>query len=380
MNEPTDHNEAIERYLNGEMSPGESQAFEKQINSDARLADAFDFHKELHNALKAYGEREALRRQFNDFHREINAAETPPITTLKPEKPHREKSKSEHGPETVTLGQLYRTAAVAACLAVVLSVSAVFFLQSIQAGEKQAEPVNYMENPLPEAMEPTPERSDDRTEAEGTPETAPPSPRASATAFAIARNGYLVTAAHFVKNRHYFHVKIEPDSVAPYRAKVVKTDARLDLALLQIVDERFEKFRRLPYPFKSGEARLGESVYTLGFPGEEMVYGEGSISALSGFKDTVEYQVSVPLNPGNSGSPLLNERGEIVGVITGKHSSIDGASYATKSGYMLEFVNTYADSLKDVKLTFSARNALKRRKRPDQIVRLQPFVFEILAK
>jgi S1-C subfamily serine protease len=84
---------------------------------------------------------------------------------------------------------------------------------------------------------------------------------------------------------------------------------------------------------------LGENVFTLGYPGSEQVYGEGSLSALNGFNgDTTLYQISVPLNPGNSGGPLWDQSGKLIGMIRGKNFAKEGNAYAVKSVYVADFL------------------------------------------
>jgi S1-C subfamily serine protease len=67
---------------------------------------------------------------------------------------------------------------------------------------------------------------------------------------------------------------------------------------------------------------MGDKVFTIGFPmssvlGQEAKYSDGVVSALSGLKDAPSFlQITVPVQPGNSGGPLVNEKGEVVGIIT----------------------------------------------------------------
>ena len=63
-----------------------------------------------------------------------------------------------------------------------------------------------------------------------------------------------------------------------------------------------------------------------------MVYGEGYLSAKSGYYgDTTSYQISISANPGNSGGPVVNKNGEIIGVISSKETNADGVVFAIKT-------------------------------------------------
>ncbi len=82
-------------------------------------------------------------------------------------------------------------------------------------------------------------------------------------------------------------------------------------------------------------------MYTLGYPREDVVYGEGALSARSGFEgDTAFYQVSIPVNPGNSGGPLLDEHGNLIGVVSGRQNDVQSAAFATKSSYLVRLVDS----------------------------------------
>ena len=98
----------------------------------------------------------------------------------------------------------------------------------------------------------------------------------------------------------------------------MSTSFSTDLALL-----------RIPYQTKNyltfanpGSADIGDQVFTLGYPvsdilGKEVKYTDGSISSLSGLQgDATFFQISVPVQPGNSGGPLVNQDGNVVGVVT----------------------------------------------------------------
>jgi serine protease Do len=111
----------------------------------------------------------------------------------------------------------------------------------------------------------------------------------------------------------------------------------------------------LPLPItKSDGASLGDKIYTIGFPrsgiqGLLPKYTEGTISSMAGIRDEASrFQVSVPVQPGNSGGALVNENGQIVGVIVSGLSTKyflenDGeppqvVNYAIKSSFLLGFL------------------------------------------
>ena len=156
------------------------------------------------------------------------------------------------------------------------------------------------------------------------------------------------------------------------------SDVKHDLAILRIKDHKFNGFGRLPYTFKGGQADLGERVYTLGYPREDVVYGEGALSARSGFDgDTAFYQVSIPVNPGNSGGPVLDAQGNLIGVMSGRQENAQSATFATKSSYLVRLVDSLKNKQPVQPYHLPRTNQLSGAGRPQQLKRLQDFVFVV---
>jgi S1-C subfamily serine protease len=168
--------------------------------------------------------------------------------------------------------------------------------------------------------------------------------RYAGTGFLVSSNGYIVTSHHVVKGAD--SVYIENSALGSFKTSVVYSDAANDLSVLRIEEPEL-KLPKLPFIVNSDQANLGEDVYTLGFPREDIVFGEGSISALSGYgQNPNSYQVSVPVNPGNSGGPLFNSKGDLVGIISGIQTETSGAAFAIKSSILLDVIsNMPVDSL-----------------------------------
>jgi S1-C subfamily serine protease len=174
------------------------------------------------------------------------------------------------------------------------------------------------------------------------------SPRGSGTGFFISDDGFLVTNEHVVKNATRVRLVTSDGTID---AKVVQVDADNDLALLKATG----KFPPLPIA-ASRAVRLGGTVATIGFP-DPLLQGfapklaKGEIAALSGAGDSPRYfQISVPVQPGNSGGALVDERGNVVGVVSAKLDAsvalaVSGAlpenvNYAVKSSFLLSFLES----------------------------------------
>lgn len=143
-------------------------------------------------------------------------------------------------------------------------------------------------------------------------------PRAisTGTGFAISPEGHIVTAYHIIKGRKIIKVYLTKGSFVS--AKIIHGDPMNDLAVLKM-EKATPSFLQVA-PMRS--AKTGDRVFTIGFPvssvlGQEAKYTEGVVSSLSGLEDASSFlQISVPVQPGNSGGALVNEDGQVIGIIT----------------------------------------------------------------
>jgi len=134
------------------------------------------------------------------------------------------------------------------------------------------------------------------------------------TGFFVTENGYLLTCFHVV-NHPSRNIQVGTKH-GLFNAELVQSDPDRDVALLKVAGT----FSSLPLA-KSNNVSLGEAVFTIGFPhpdrqGWQPKLTRGEISSLSGFHDDTNiYQISVPTQPGNSGGALINEHGNVVGIV-----------------------------------------------------------------
>lgn len=173
--------------------------------------------------------------------------------------------------------------------------------------------------------------------------------------FILDKKGVIATNAHVIENAKKIQITINNEiGENIYNAKVLLKDVINDIALLEIDDSDFNGFNDLPYKISS-KTEIGESVFTIGFPlnsimGKNFKVNNGIINSNTGISDDIRhYQISVPLQPGNSGGPLFNENGDIIGITTARLNgkaigiSVQNVNYALKSAYILNLVNMLPD-------------------------------------
>ena len=168
----------------------------------------------------------------------------------------------------------------------------------------------------------------------------------SGTGYAISSNGYIVTNHHVTNGASSIKIRgVSGDFSKTYNAKVIIEDKNNDLSIIKIDDPSFISLGTIPYVIANRASDVGSSVFVLGYPlratmGDEVKLTNGIISSKSGFQgDVTSYQITVPVQPGNSGGPLFDDKGNIIGIINAKHFGAENASYAIKASYLMNLID-----------------------------------------
>jgi len=167
----------------------------------------------------------------------------------------------------------------------------------------------------------------------------------------VTREGHVFTNAHVIEDCR--EIRVKPSRSDAARATAVAVANREDLALLKgaLISEE-------PARFRTGEPpRLGDSIVVFGFPLSGALSSSGNlttgiVSALAGLRDDpTRYQITAPVQPGNSGGPLLDTGGNVIGVVVSKLDAIrvaritgdvpQNVNFAIKATMALNFLEAH---------------------------------------
>lgn len=199
---------------------------------------------------------------------------------------------------------------------------------------------------------------------------------ASGSGFVISTNGLVVTNYHVVDKANGIDVLVNRNGgVKTYKAKVLISDKTNDISIIKIEDSSFVNFPTLPYAVKIPILDVGTSVFALGYPmsnilGEEIKVTDGIISSKTGYQgDIVTYQISAPIQPGNSGGPLFDKQGNLVGITNAGVPDAQNVGYAIKASYLRNLVDAAPTTI-----TLPATNSISGLSFTEKIKRLTPYV------
>lgn len=364
--------EAVERYIMGEMNPDERLHFENLRKADSEIDQMVVEHTLFMQKMNRYNEWQKFHKSLNEIH--TNLSEQGKINS------ERLKGKAKI---VYLYNRFKRTAAIAATIAGItaLLVTALVWAFSPRSPQSQ---IVQLSNDVKYLAKKTHQQDREisnlkKQGAENKSIIEIPYTRGG-TGFIIDGKGYLVTNNHVIENSK--NIAVQNAAGQEFYAKVVYNDPALDIAILKIDDADFKSLPSVPYSFSKSTADLAEPIFTLGYPKEEIVYGEGYLSSKTGFNgDTLSCQLQMSANRGSSGSPILNHKGEIIAVLNGRLKDAEGVAFGIESRNIFKSLSDLkkqegGDSLSHT-LKLNTKTTLAGMSRTQQLKKIENYVFMV---
>lgn len=201
--------------------------------------------------------------------------------------------------------------------------------------------------------------------------------KASGSGVLISDN-IIITNYHVVEDADKVEAILNINGIPEtFSARVLCTDKTNDLAIVCIKDDKFKNQGESPFKILANTVDVGTSVFAMGFPltsflGDEVKITDGIISSKSGYEgDIVTYQISVPIQPGNSGGPLFDKNGNLVGITNAgiDKSVAENVGYAIKTPYVYNIIDSAP-----INISIPQGKTLPKENFPELIKSLKPYV------
>ncbi|HVS98576.1 MAG TPA: S1C family serine protease, partial [Puia sp.] len=230
--------DAVERYVRGEMTPGERELFEHVRTTNPEVDQLVVEHSRFLDRLTEYGQTQHLKAQIQQAHRQLE------------NEGHIEQPRRAI---VVALWNRYkRVVFVAACIAGITALG-ISGLVSLLTPKVKPATVEYLIGTIRQQGYQINNLSVKLNSVQ-----QPPTFDRGGTGFLIDGKGYLITNAHVVRNATVVDVQ---NSIGEYHARIVQLDPKFDLALLKIDDTSYHAFTGLPYGISKTGADLGEDLF-----------------------------------------------------------------------------------------------------------------------
>ena len=368
--------ESVERYIRGEMKPDERVYFEQLRKTNPEVDQLVVEHTLFIHQMNEVGEIRKFKSTLNEVHTDL--AEKGVINS----------DKLQGKAKIIYLWKRYkRVATIAATIAGITTITISLLVWSVTPKVPQDE-VTLLKRELANTKKDvadnkkaTSKLSQDisvvtKAVNETIVRTGPAIKYEYAgTSFLIDPKGYLVTNAHVVNGAK--NIAVQRPNGKELNAEVIFVDAQRDIAILKIRDAAYKSTGPIPYSISRTSAALAAPIFTLGYPKDDIVYSEGYLSSMKGNRgDSLSCQISIEANPGNSGSPILNKNGEVIGVLNGRQTNVQGFTFAIHSKYIytaIEELRKKDTAYAHIKLP--TISTIKNADREQQVAKIQDYVF-----
>jgi len=345
-----------EDYLNGRLSAETTHRLFTYLESDEKLMQEWSSHISLLKTLQDMADDQAQRKAISSIHKEF--------------------TQNTPRQASITFNPTYtRWAKNIAAVLTIAIISSYFTTQYFIKDTTESQSNEFISlkrdiQHIKNSQEQLKQTIDDKEQEKN---IIINNENISGTGFAISNEGYLVTDYHVIDKADSIFIKINEDDVK--KAYLIAFDVHSDIAILKVEDNKF-KFTStdLPYHLNNKTSPIAQSIYSIGYPQDKVFYSEGYISSHMGVNgSTDQYQLELPANPGQSGSPIFDQNGEVIGMLLGKKVY---ATYAVKSSSIIGLIESLP---KDHKIKLPTKNNLKGLQRTEQVKKANEFVFPVLV-
>ncbi len=358
--------DAVERYIRGEMNPDERLHFENLRKTNTEIDQLVVEHTLFLQQMNRFGEWKKFRSSLNIVHTDL--AEQGRINSV------RLKGKSK----IVYLWNRYkRVAAIAASIAGITAITISALVWTISPKPPSTGELEKLSRKVDETKNKADRLEKDLNIVKTIKNNTPAIPyKTGGTGFIIDVKGYLVTNSHVIAGARNIAVQ---NSKGEYVARVVYNDIQKDIAILKIEDESFKPFTSVPYAISKSSGNLAEPVFTLGYPRNDVVvYGQGYLSAKTGYDgDTLSCQIEIAANRGNSGSPILNKNGEVIGILNGRQTNTEGFVFAIQGKHIYKVLGELKKDTSFQRIKLTAKSSIAGLDRTQQVEKLEDYIFMV---
>ena len=359
--------EVAEAYLSGSLPQDQIIEIKDRLAADTVFANEFYEITNLIRSVESSGKQKRFRGMLRDIHAQQQTATAPKKAKL-----------------IIFTPQFWKTASVAAGVAILTSTITIWSINaSIKRHESQYNTISREVGAIKkvQAQQQAEQANLKEMVNKASKHTPPPSDvKYSGTGFALTNDGYFVTADHVIHHDgkgDFDSVYIQTHDGQYYKANLIFADNIKDIAILKVEKKNFHFGKGdLPYTFTAVKAGLGSRIFTLGYPKDEEVYDEGYISSRNGFNgNNMQYTLELPVGHGQSGSPMLDEKGNVLGILAAVGSQDEANTYAIGTKALMELLNDQLPDQKTIRLPKA--NKLSRLSRAEQIEKMENYTFSV---
>jgi serine protease Do len=361
--------DAIERYIDGTMDANELAHFEHLRTINPEIDQLIVEHKYFLKIVGEYGDRKAMKSQMDSIHAELITNHE--ISTTSKE--------TEKGKVVGIFGKYKKQMAVAATVAALVAITGLGLAYAFWNSKINSE-FETVKQDLKNTQDQVRNNEEKINARDKKAAVSKIQASTSGTGFIVNDKGYIITNLHVVDKTDQVYVFNE--RYGDLTGLVVLRDESNDLAVIKITDTTVKLNTKLPYKLNTGSTILGKDVFTMNYARPELMFTQGYISskdAYGKYGDGNNFLLTLNAEGGNSGSPIFNKKGEIIGVITAKEKIENGYTVGIKATALQNIMNVLGNEVKG-KSILNNKPTIANLDIADQTSRIEDFIFMVKVK